>query len=211
MHGYWLFTADGKCKTGAKVRRKQIHTITRGSPRRDTCSLATYNRVNVIQDMWASAHLVFGTWAPQQTASLRLGPECRSPAGTWLGLVPVRASTLEGVYWSSEDLCWGNANGKVKSPQRARKCCLGKALWVSVKGHGVKQGARGCCCQIKTALELLLYCFAFMSPVVLFWVYRDTKANWRRQAYNITHVNRCRLHFISIFGKTFVHRQTGEV
>lgn len=88
VHGYWLFTADGKCKTGAKVRRKQIHTITRGPPQRDTCTLVTYNRVNVIQDMWASAHLVFGTWAPQQTASLRLGPECRSPAGSWLGLAP---------------------------------------------------------------------------------------------------------------------------
>lgn len=109
------------------------YTTTRGLPRRGTCSLVTYNRVNVIQDMWASAHLVFGTWAPQQSASLRLGPECRSPAGSWLGrtpprsLVPVRVSTLEGVYWSSEDWCWGNANGKVKSLQRARKCCLGKA------------------------------------------------------------------------------------
>lgn len=109
------------------------YTITRGLPRRGTCSLVTYNRVNVIQGMWASAHLVFGTWAPQQTTSLRVGPECRSPAGSWLGrtpprsLVPVRVSTLEGVYWSSEDLCWGNANGKVKSLQRAKKCCLGKA------------------------------------------------------------------------------------
>ncbi len=90
VHGYWLFTADGKCKTGAKVCRKQIHTLTRGPPQRDTCTLVTYNRVNVIQDMWASAHLVFGTWAPQQTASLRLGSECRSPAGRWLGLAPAR-------------------------------------------------------------------------------------------------------------------------
>lgn len=112
---------------GAKVHRKQIHTITRGRPQRDTCTLATYNRVNVIQDMWASAHLVFGTWAPQQTASLRLGPECRELAWLGLSLVPMRPSTLEGVYWSSEDLCWRNANGKVKSPQRARKCCLNKA------------------------------------------------------------------------------------
>ncbi len=177
VHGYWLFTADGKCKTGAKDPRKQIHTLTRGPPQRDTCTLVTYNRVNVIQDMWASAHLVFGTWAPQQTASLRLGSECRSPAGRWLGLAHESINT-RGCLLVFRRLMLGKCQewslcreqGNVVSTKQ--KC----AVSFHERSRGQARCQRLLQTKIKTALAaVLLYIYEPCRSIL------GIQCNWTRQ------------------------------
>ncbi len=97
----------------------------------------------------------------------------------WLGpsTAPMRASTLEGVYWSSEDLCWGNAKSEVSAESKEMLSRQSKsALSFHERSRGQARCQRLLQTKIKTALAaVLLYIYEPCSSIL------GIQCNWTRQ------------------------------